>query len=161
MSRRRSGDGKVRRHRVIRNRSSREGEGQTTAHTPSVYACGSSKPQRVLLPTHLCLRDAQMLLLCSDILRTRHGPALSPASSQTVLGTAGGRIPSPPSCFQKLSLGCELHTGWDGGSSRVGTEVICCSMGKSCLTLWDPRGPKHTRLLCPFAISWSQPKHHT
>ena len=115
----------------------REGEGQTSAHTPSVYACGSSKPQRVLLPTHLCLRDAQMLL-CSDILRTRHGPALSPASSQTVLGTAGGCIPSPPSCFQKLSLGCELHTGWDGGSSRVGMEVICCSMGKSCLTLCDP-----------------------
>jgi len=36
------------------------------------------------------------------------------------------------------SVGCPLHC-----------EYCCCSVAKSCLTVWDPNELRHTRLPCP------------
>ena len=74
-------------------------------------------------------------LLSSDVLRTRHGPAPCPASSQTVLDMAGGRIPSPRSCFQKLSLGVSCMQAGTGALAEEAGRAFAVR-SPSCVRLF-------------------------
>ena len=102
-------------------------------HTYSLRICVwlIKAPERVLLPTHLHLWDAQSTSLSaqtSSVRNTGHPRLQHHHRLFSTQQVDASRLHHPASRNSAWVVSC-TQAG-TGGSSRVGTEVVCCSVSK-------------------------------